>query len=99
VVAVEERDLAAEVVGVAHAADALVQVLEVVLGVRAAHRHRLDDLLVDHDVDVDALLGLAQKEAVEAELGMRLGRTTQVELGREPPVGDEDGLLGVLEDF
>jgi hypothetical protein len=52
--AVEERDLAAEVIGRAEDLDVRVQVLEIMLGVRTGHRHRLCDLVSTTNVSVVA---------------------------------------------
>jgi hypothetical protein len=63
----------------------LVHVLEVVLGVRRAKAHRLCYFLIDHDEDLDALLGLAKKNAVEAHFVVLGGDPSKEELGGEPP--------------
>jgi hypothetical protein len=56
------------------------------LGVRGAHGHGLRNLLVDDDIDFDALLGLAFQDSVETPLGVRSRRAAKIQLRSEPPV-------------
>ena len=56
------------------------------LGVAGAHGHGLGDLLVDDDIDLDALLGLALQDAVEAPLLVVCRWATEVQLRCKPPV-------------
>lgn len=65
-------------IGMPQTHDIRVERLERAFGVLGGHGHGLGDLLVDDDVDLDALLGLAFEEAVEAVLGEARGRATQV---------------------
>lgn len=73
-------------VRVTHTRDVRVQRLERVLGVGRRHAHRLRDLLVDYNVNLDALLCLALQDSVKAPLGVIGRRAAKEELWRKPPV-------------
>ena len=77
---------ASDVVGMAHASNIVVQVLERVLGVARAHGHGLRDLLVDDDIDFDTLLGLAPQNTVKTPLLVVCRGATEVQLRCEPPI-------------
>lgn len=81
-----EPTFTADVVGMAHTGNVRVQVFERMLGVAGAHRHGLRDLLVDNDIDLDTLFGLAFQDTVQAPLFVVSRRTTEVQLRREPPI-------------
>lgn len=83
---------------VTHAGNVVVAVLEEVLGPVGAHGHGLGHLLVDHDEDLDALLGLANKQTVQTPLWEFGARAAKEELWGQPPVGNVDALLGAVED-
>lgn len=57
----------------------------------------LSDLLVDTDIDLDALLGLSLEQPVEPVFGILGRRPAKVELWAKPPVEDHDARLGLLE--
>lgn len=57
------------------------------------------DFFVDHDIDLDSLLGFALEDLVEAVFLVEVRWTAEEEFGREPPVGDVDCLLCILEDL
>lgn len=63
----------------------LVHILEVMLGVRRRERHALGHLLVDHDQNLDTLLGFAQEDSVEAHVVVLRGHPPKEQLGSEPP--------------
>lgn len=92
------------VIGVSHDANVFVarrtfraQSLKGMLGVYGVTSEGGLDFLVDHDVDLDAGLGLALQNLVQAELLVVMRRSTKEQLGREPPVGNVDALLGIFE--
>ena len=63
----------------------------------AVHRHALGDLLVHDHIDLDALLGLALEDLVEAPLLVVVGWSAHEQLWGQPPVRDVDGLLGLVQ--
>jgi hypothetical protein len=67
------------------------------LGVSRIAGQGLLDLLVDAHVDLDALLGLSLDELVKSVLLSRVRWATEEQLRRKPPIGNVDGLLGLLE--
>jgi len=67
-----------------------------VLGVLRVASQRGLDFTIDIDVDLDACLGAALQDLVEAPFLVEVGRSPQKELGRKPPVGNVDGLGGPL---
>lgn len=71
---------------VPHDGNVLVQVLEKVLRVVAAHRHRLSDFLIHDDENPNPLLSLAQQQPVEPKVFVLTRRAPEEEFGREPPV-------------
>ena len=52
----------------------------------------LGDLLVDNDVDLDAPLGSGAEHVIQAVLFIARRRSSEVELGAQPPVEDVDAL-------
>lgn len=83
------------VVRVAEHLDVLMESLEGVLGVRRVAGQRLGDLLVHDNIDLDTSLGSSLQHVVQPVLVVLCWRAAQVQLRRQPPVQDEDGLLGL----
>lgn len=54
------------------------------LGMPRAHRHRLRDLLVDNDMNFDALLSFLLEEAIQAPFRPKSRRASQVEFRTQP---------------
>ena len=63
---------------------------------RVAGQRRLY-LLVHDNVDLDTLLSLPLEQVIKPVLLVVVGRSSEEELRRQPPVGDVDGLLGLLQ--
>lgn len=82
-----------------HDRNIVVQSLQEVLGVGTGDGGGLCDLLVDHDVHLDALLGFALEQTVNAPVLRIDRRTAEVEFRGEPPVENPDGLFGFFEDL
>lgn len=53
--------------------------------------------LVDHDKDFNAGLCLALQNLVKAVFLVVVRRSAEEELGRQPPVGNVDGFLGLFQ--
>jgi hypothetical protein len=92
------------VVGVAHDFDVAeaggafgAESLECVLGVHRVAGESSLDLPVDNHVDLDARLCSALQNLVETPFLVEVGRAPEEQLGRQPPVGDVDGFLCLLE--
>lgn len=66
-------------------------------GVPRAHGHRLGNFLVDDNVNLDTLFGLALEDTVETIFLMLGGWAPHKQLRGEPPVQDEYGLLCILQ--
>ena len=50
------------------------------------HIHRLRDLLVHYDIDLDALFGLALQDSVQTPFWVVRGWTAKEQLWSEPPI-------------
>lgn len=75
--------------------DVLVEFLQGVLGVLRVARQGLGDLLVHDDPDLDSSLCCGLEHVVQAVLVVLRRRPAQEQLWGQPPVQDEDGLLGL----
>ena len=56
-------------------------------------------LLIDNHVDLNTGLRATLENLIESPFLMLYGRTTEEKFGGEPPIGDIDGLGGLLESF
>lgn len=62
-----------------------------------AHIHRLRDLLVHDHADLHARFRFALQQPIQAPFGEIRCGTSEVEFGTEPPIEDEDALLGRVD--
>lgn len=85
------------VVRVSEHLDVLVKGLEGMLGVLRVAGQRLSDLLVHDDVNLDTTLGGSLQHVVQAVLVVLCWRAAQEQLWGQPPIQDEDALLGLCE--
>lgn len=56
------------------------------LSMPTTHSHSLRNLLINNNINLNALLRLLLQKPIEAPLGVESGGTPEVEFGREPPV-------------
>ena len=73
-------------VGVTHACDVWVKRLERVLRMARGHAHRLRDLLVHYDIDLDALFRLALQNSIQTPFWVVRGWTAKEQLWSKPPI-------------
>ena len=59
----------------------------------------LINLLIDNHVYLNTGFSATLENLIESPFLMLYGRTTEEEFGRQPPIGDIDGLSGLLESF
>lgn len=67
-----------------------------VLCMRRVASQRLLDLLVDHHIDLDTSLSRSLDDLVQTPFLVEEGGTPHEDFRREPPVGDVNGLFGIL---
>lgn len=81
-----KRTFTSDMIRMTHARNVGMQVFQRMLCVIGAHGHSLCNLLVDNNINLDTLFGLALQNAVEAPLFIVRRWSTKVKLGGEPPV-------------